>query len=62
MTTDSRNEEEIRRAFEEWIMSPLYDLGLDRFPNDEKQEWPGQYVDTTVQVAWEAWQEARKTL
>lgn len=48
-----------RPKFEAWISAPPFERDLDRFPEDEtKWAWPGQYRDMTVEVAWEAWQEA----
>jgi len=49
----------VRHAFEKWISSPPYEREIDRWPQDEtKHSWPGQYKDITVEVAWDAWQEA----
>lgn len=48
-----------RKAFESWITAPPYEREVQRYPNDEtKYAWPGQYMDNTVQLAWEAWCEA----
>lgn len=47
-----------RRAFEDWIGGPPYERDIARWHNDEaKCQWPGQYKDNTVQIAWEAWNE-----
>lgn len=51
-----------RSQFEQWISAPPYERDIYRWPQDEnKHAWPGQYKDITVEVAWEAWQEARKS-
>jgi hypothetical protein len=53
--------EMVRHAFEEWISAPPYEREVERWPQDEtKHSWPGQYKDITVEVAWDAWQEARR--
>lgn len=53
---------EQRRAFEAWISQSPYERSVERWPNDERRHaWPGQYKDMEVQLAWEAWQESRKS-
>lgn len=48
-----------RDRFEAWIAAPPYERTTRRYRQDGEM-WDGQYVDLTVQVAWEAWQEARR--
>jgi len=54
--------EEERKRFEAWISGPPVERSTQRFPDDEVArslyQWPGQYVQLSVQIAWEAWQEA----
>lgn len=57
MTTEETN----RREFEEWITAMPYERDITRRPNDfEKYAFPNTYVDYQVDLAWEAWQAARK--
>ena len=57
------NEESKRKEFEKWISSLPYERDIYRYPKDDtKYAWPGQYKDITVQVAWEAWQEAQSRM
>lgn len=44
-------DEELRRLFEEGISKPPFEKGLERF--GEEGNWPGQYKDYAVQLAWE---------
>lgn len=47
-------------AFEEWISSHPYERSVARFgPDQTRYAWPGQYMDSAVQLAWEAWQQAQ---
>ena len=55
------DEIEQRRRFEQWITASPYERDILRFPNSDRSAWPGQYKDMEVQLAWEAWQEGRKT-
>lgn len=49
----------VREAFEAFIKAPPFEEITLRYPNDEtKYAWPGQYRNSRVQLAWEAWQEA----
>ena len=48
-----------RERFERWIAGPPYEKDVSRLRADDPQ-WPDQYRDINVQLAWEAWQEARK--
>jgi len=55
------SEETNRREFEEWITAMPYERDITRRPNDfEKYAFPNTYVDYQVDLAWEAWQAARK--
>lgn len=44
-------DEELRRLFEEGITKPPFEKDLERF--SEEGNWPGQYRDYAVQLAWE---------
>lgn len=45
----------LRAAFEEWVTRPPFGKSIDRNPNDPATfAWPGQYVDYSIQLAWEA--------
>lgn len=50
-----------RESFEEWIKSPPQEQMCDRFLATFSQ-WKGQYKKYEVQLAWEAWQAAIKTV
>ena len=55
------NTEQERQAFEQWIAHPPFDRDTNRFPSDHSSyPWPDSYCANEVQLAWEAWQEARK--
>lgn len=55
------NEAQSRAMFEKWVTEPPYERRTDRWPMDaEKFRRPGQYGDLSVQLAWEAWNEASK--
>jgi hypothetical protein len=59
MTQQEKTIDEQREGFESWIVSPPFELSIDRFPNDaERYAWPGHYVCIDVQLAWAAWQAA----
>lgn len=61
--SDTARIESRRRAFEKWIIAPPYEREVSRHPNDEtKYTWPGQYVDISVQLTWEAWCESANTV
>lgn len=50
-----------RAQFEAWIGGPPFERDTERYPNDPmKYPWPGSYVDIYVDLAWQAWQEARR--
>lgn len=52
-----------RTQFEQWVSAPPYEHETLRYPNDPvNYAWPGQYKDITVELAWEAWKEAKRTL
>lgn len=53
-TVDSRAE------FEAWISAPPYEQCTNRFSRDGVTSWSGQYHSYQVQLAWEAWQAARR--
>jgi hypothetical protein len=59
--TKSEQEAANCKRFEEWISSPPYERGVERYPESHYFAWPGQYKGIAVQLAWEAWQEAQKT-
>ncbi len=46
-----------RAKFEAWVTAPPYEYSADRF--DKRGAWRGQYRDMRVQLAWEAWKEAK---
>jgi hypothetical protein len=47
----TKNEQDIARiAFEGWVSSPPYEREIARF--DWHSEWPGQYKDIAVELAW----------
>lgn len=46
-----------REQFETWISAPPYEKDISRQSHDSA--WPGQYVDYSVQLAWEAFDHAR---
>lgn len=49
-----------RSSFEQWVAGPPYERETERWPQDETTHaWPDQYKDIAVQLAWEAWCEAR---
>ena len=58
---EAESETEAERVkFEKWIASPPFERDITRWPMDEsKHSWPGQYVDIMVQLAWDAWREAK---
>jgi len=47
-----------RVLFEGWISGEPYTRSVERWPVRARVAWPGQYRDYTVQLAWEAWQQA----
>lgn len=52
-----------REAFEAWIRASPYKERALRRPDDATNSvWCGQYQNPAVQIAWEAWQEAKKPL
>lgn len=47
---------EIKRSkFEDWAVLPPREWEITIYPDNS--EWPGCYVDYSVQCAWEAWKE-----
>ena len=57
----SRNSEKSRAEFEAWITAPPFERCIDRYPEGpDKYAWPGAYEDLCTDLAWQAWQEARK--
>jgi hypothetical protein len=49
-----------RARFEAWISAPPYERTIYRWPDySAGHAWPGNYEDIAVQLAWEAWQEAK---
>lgn len=55
--TDTEQEAAERAKFEVWITAPPYKYSSMRF--SEHGHWPRQYLDVKVQLAWEAWKEAK---
>lgn len=51
----------LRVEFERWISAPPYEKSVNRY-HHESGSWPGQYLDISVQLAWEAFVEARDLL
>ena len=51
----NQHEDEMRHEFEEWISDPPHHKDVTRIPNLEKYAWPGNYRETDVQMAWDAW-------
>lgn len=52
-----------RDSFEKWISSSPYGRDIHRWPDNEvTYAWPGQYRDSAVQLAWEAWLASREAL
>ena len=48
-----------RKEFEDWISGEPFCKPIVRYPdNDYISSWPGQYIDSNVEVAWQAWVEA----
>jgi hypothetical protein len=47
-----------RPQFEKWVSSLPYERSVKRFGNHG--EWPGNYQDIAVELAWCAWCEAIK--
>jgi hypothetical protein len=56
---DIRDAERLRDRFEAWISAPPFERDVERWHRPDSQ-WPGQYRDYPVQVAWEAWQAGSK--
>jgi len=54
-----------RELFEENMRASPYEWGdevLDRWPNDpSKFGWPDAYKNYFARLAWDVWQDARKT-
>lgn len=49
-----------RVRFEAFMSAPPFEREIARWPDDPvRYAWPGQYRDLAVQLAWEAWLEAR---
>jgi len=52
---------DLRRRFEAWITSAPFEKNIERFPNDPTRfSWPGNYREISVELAWQAWQEAAR--
>lgn len=51
--------EDSRREFEQSVGAEPYTKSVQRYPDDSSTAWPGQYVDISVQLAWECWETAR---
>jgi hypothetical protein len=53
------SEAEERERFEKWVSSPPYEKYINRYPDEDTfHAWPGQYMNSGIQLAWEAWQQA----
>lgn len=51
-----------QERFEAWVSASPYERSVAKYSTDpDKTAWPGQYRDLDVQLAWEAWQEAKRT-
>jgi hypothetical protein len=48
-----------RERFEQQMSSPPYELGVERWLDDDST-WPGQYREYFVQLAWEFWLAAKR--
>jgi hypothetical protein len=46
-----------REAFEKEITRFPYEKDVRRFPDNDRQAWPGNYRDIDVDLAWQMWQE-----
>ena len=52
--------DEERAKFEAWVSEAPFGYDIERWVKDErKHAWPGQYKDIAVELAWEAWCEAK---
>lgn len=50
-----------RTEFEQFLSSPLNKKDVTRWPDDATgYDWPGEYMDDAVQLAWEVLQEAQR--
>lgn len=50
-----------RQAFEVWVSAAPFGYDVCRYPNDAaRYAWPDQYRRIEVQLAWDAWQAAKK--
>ncbi len=45
-----------RQAFEAFVTTPPFDLGIGRF--DDRGAWPGSYRSYDVDLAWQAYKAA----
>ena len=55
------NTEQERQAFEQWINKGPIKYNLDKFPDKSAHYvWTGRYCFFEIQLAWEAWLEAKK--
>jgi hypothetical protein len=57
---EKMTEHESRKQFEAWVSSPPYEYDVERYPEDAS--WPGSYMNLGTDLAWQAWQEARKSV
>ncbi len=46
-----------RAKFEAWVTAPPRERNIHRYA--DSSIWPGQYRPGEVQIAWEAWKEAK---
>jgi hypothetical protein len=57
----SSSTDQLERAeFEAFVGSPPYEYDTDRYPDNEKYAWSGQYRVIGVELAWESWKEAKR--
>lgn len=49
-----------RAAFEAWVSAPPFEYCISRFSADD-HDWPGCYQVLSVDLAWHAWREAKKS-
>jgi hypothetical protein len=57
---DDLSEAEERKRFEAWISSAPFEKGITQQPNDAYwYAFPSTYLALAVDVAWQAWKEAK---
>lgn len=49
------DEQHERTMFEAEIGGPPYELSVQRYPNDARHAWPGNYCARDVDLAWCMW-------